>query len=344
MSWQEFPWQEEEPDPDRDRLCTGTRSPTHLDCRIEGANFRREQAAPKDEVVVCAYNVERGLRLEDQLRAFSGDAGMPSPDVLLINEADRGCTRSRNRNVAREYARELGLCYVYGVEFVELPRFVGPGGSVRRRCEHGNAIISRFPLGNARLIRHKRTRNWHSTLQRILRVGEPRLGGRVALAADVRVGERLLRVYSVHFESLTVGERMLRVYSARFGSSHRRRGSRGADGDHDAQARELIEDASGLSGGVVIGGDMNIGRFPEASAENGPREPAIRALVEAGYEDAHAALSAGQRVTTSSGVICDLIFGRGVRFTGAGIGPRAVWEGLSDHLPVWARVSLRFTV
>lgn len=323
MSWQEFPWQQQEPDPSRDRLCTGSTVPTQPDCRIEGADFTRERAAPKDEVVLCTYNVQRGRRLDYQLRAFGGDAGMPSPDVLLINEADRGCTRSGNRNVAREYARELGLCYVYGVEFIELPRFYGPHGSIRRRCEHGNAIISRFPLGNVRLIRHERTRSWDRTVQRILHVGEPRLGGRVALAADVIIGARTLRVYSVHFES-----------------GNRGRGSLGADAYREAQAKELIEDASGLHQGVVIGGDMNVGRYLGSLGEDEPREPTTRALVEAGYEDAHAALAADQRATTDSGVAIDLIFGRGVRFTAAGVGPRAVWRGLSDHLPVWARVSL----
>ena len=323
MSWKEFPWQQAEPDPASDRLCVDSRGPTRLDCRIEGANFTAQPAAPKDEIVVCTYNVERGLRLEDQLRAFAADAGMPSPDVLLINEADRGCTRSGNRNVAREYARALGLCYVYGVEFIELPRFWGSGGSVRRPCEHGNAILSRFPLGNVRLIRHQRTRNWHSLPQRILHVGQPRLGGRVALTADVRVGERMLRVYAVHFES------------GRRGS-----GPRAPDAYREAQARELIEDASDLNQGVVIGGDMNVSRYLGLHGANDSREPATGALIDAGYEDAHAALPGGERVTTDSGVAIDLIFGRGVRFTGAGVGPRSVWGGLSDHLPVWARVSI----
>ncbi len=342
MSWQEFPWQEEEPDPNRDRLCTRSPVPTHLDCRIEGADFTRRQAVTKDEIVLCAYNAERGLRLDDQLRAFAGDAGMPSPDVLLISEADRGCTRSGNRNVARGYARELGLYYVYGVEFIELPRFIGPGGSVRRPCEHGNAIASRFPLGNVRLIRHKRTRSWHSIVQRILHVGQPRLGGRVALAADVRIGERTLRVYSVHFDSPTLLSRIeSKASSWRTLSRRGGRGSRESEAYPEAQAKELIEDASGLTQGVVIGGDMNVPRYVGPGREDEASEPATSALVKAGYEDAHAALPATERVTTDSGVVIDLIFGRGVRFIAAGVGPRAVWGGLSDHLPVWARVRIQ---
>lgn len=323
MSWQEFPWQQQEPDPSRDRLCTGSTVRNQPDCRIEGANFTREPAAPKDEIVLCAYNVQRGRRLQDQLRAFGGDAGVQTPDVLLINEADRGCTRSGNRNVAREYARELGFCYVYGVEFIELPRLFGPHGRIRHRCEHGNAIISRFPLGNVRLIRHERTRSWNSTVQRIVHVGEPRFGGRVALAADVRIGERTLRVYSIHFESGRGGY-----------------GPLSADAYREAQARELIEDASTLHHGVVIGGDMNVSHYLGSLGEEQPPETTTRALVEAGYVDAHAVLPVTERSTTDSGVAIDLIFGRGVRFTAAGVGPRSVWGGLSDHLPVWARVSL----
>ena len=325
MPWQEFPWQQEEPDLGRDPLCAGSLGPTHLDCRIEGASFIPRTEAPKDEIVLCAYNVERGLRLDDQLRAFAGAAGMPTPDVLLISEADRGCTRSGDRNVTREYARALGMCYVYGVEFVELPRFWGPGGSVRRRCEHGNAIVSRYPLGNVRLVRHRRTRSWHSTVQRVLHVGQPRLGGRVALAADLRIGDRMLRVYSVHFES-----------------GRRGRGSRSPDAYREAQAVELMDDASGLQQGVVIGGDMNVGRYLGLSGDDESVEPVTDALVEAGYEDAHAALPRRERVTTDSGLAIDLIFGRGVRFTGSGVGPQSVWGGLSDHLPLWARVSLGF--
>ena len=323
MSWQEFPWQQKEPDPTRDRFCTSRSDPTHLDCRIEGADFTRQPAIPRDEIVLCAYNVERGLRLDDQLRAFAGDAGMPSPDVLLISEADRGCTRSGDRNVAREYARVLGMCYVYGVEFIELPRFWGPGGRVRRHCEHGNAIVSRFPLGNVRLIRHERTRSWHSTAQRILYVGQPRLGGRVALSADIRIGDRMIRAYSVHFES-----------------GHRGQGSRGSDAYREAQAEELIEDSSGLDQCVIIGGDMNVGRYLALRGQDKSPEPVTEALVEAGYEDAHAPLPRDERVTTGSGLAIDLIFGRGVEFTASGVGPRKVWGSLSDHLSVWARVSL----
>jgi endonuclease/exonuclease/phosphatase family metal-dependent hydrolase len=319
-TWREFPWDE----PGPDRLCTGQRGGTHLQCRSEGADFTTASAPAADQLVVCAYNVERGLRSVEQLEAFASGGGMPMPDVLLISEADRGCTRSGGRNVAREYARTLGMYYVYGVEFVELPRVLGPSGRIRTPCEHGNAIVSRYPLGNVRVIRHTRTRSWSSPTQRLLRVGQPRFGGRIAVAADVRVGDRLLRVYAVHFES-----------------GHLRYGPRRRNGYRVAQAGELVADAAGLEHGVVIGGDMNVVGFLDSLRGSGVHEPTTAALAGAGFADAHAALAPDERITTDDGLVIDLIVGRGVRFVEAGVGRRDVWGGLSDHLPVWTRLEWR---
>ncbi len=319
-SWREFPWRPEAPDARSDRLCAPGHFRDRPECRIEGADFTTGPTAPKNELVIWAYNIERGLRIDDQLQAISGDSGMPDPDVLLISEADRGCTRTGDRNIAREYARELGMYYVFGVEFIELPRFWGPGGRIRDRCEHGNAIISRYPIGNVRLIRHRRSRSWNSRVQRLARVGQPRLGGRVAIAADVRVGEHLLRTYAVHFES-----------------GHVRVGPTNRDAYRCAQARELVADASGLQRGVVIGGDMNVVRHLAVDAGE---EPTTMALSEAGFEDAHASLPRSERTTADSGLSIDLIVGRGLRFTGAGVGTRSIWGDLSDHLPIWASITV----
>lgn len=320
-NWQEFPWQPAPSNPRHERLCSGGLSSQPV-CRIEGEDLAGSPAPPRDEIVVWTYNAERGLRLEEQLSALD-DPGMPPPDILLLNEADRGCTRTGYRSVAREYARKLGMYYVYGTEFVELPRIwepsrrVFPLQTVWSRCEHGNAILSRYPLGNVRLLRHRSSRSWNSFWQRTFRVGEPRLGGRMALAADVRIGERLLRVYSVHFESGWL-----------------------ADDFRRAEVGELIDDAAKVPHGVIIGGDMNCGHYITVLKGEMEREPVTDALFASGYDDAHADLPVEMRITTDSHAIIDLVFGRGVQFTEAGVAPRVFWGGLSDHLPVWARVRL----
>jgi endonuclease/exonuclease/phosphatase family metal-dependent hydrolase len=143
----------------------------------------------------------------------------------------------------------------------------------------------------------------------------------VAVTADVRVGERLLRVYSVHFES-----------------GHLRFGPGNRDVYRSAQAKELVDDVVGLEHGVVIGGDMNVVRFLDSLRDGGTREPTTAALADAGFDDAHAALTPSERITTDDGLVIDLIVGRGVRFVESGVGRLETWGGLSDHLPVWTRL------
>src|SRR5262245_16657970 len=93
----------------RDPLCReaanvdGAADPVRITCRVESGHYAAPATASWP-LSVMSYNVERGVRLDDQLRAFArGD--IPRPDLLLMSEADRGCTRSGGRNVAREYAR-----------------------------------------------------------------------------------------------------------------------------------------------------------------------------------------------------------------------------------------------
>jgi endonuclease/exonuclease/phosphatase family metal-dependent hydrolase len=279
---------------------------------------------PTDELVVCAYNVERGLCLDAQLEAFTAARDFATPDVLLLSEADRGCSRTGDRNVAAEYAQALGMNYVYAVEFVELPRFWGPGGgAIRSECEHGNAIVSRYPLGNVRAIRHARSRNWNSRLQRTLRIGQPRLGGRVALVADARVGDRLVRCCAVHFES-----------------GRRRKGTENRDRYRTSQAREVIEDARSVGHAVMIGGDMNVVDYLGSLLGDSRQDPTTSAFLDDGYADAHSSLRPADRITSDSNVLLDLIFVRNLEVIDAGVGSSAEWANLSDHLPVWVRVRL----
>jgi endonuclease/exonuclease/phosphatase family metal-dependent hydrolase len=315
----EFPWRVDVPDVRRERLCRGgSGDPIRIDCALEGASFVPAPVPPRDEIVLMAYNLERGMKAEAQVEALLADGSIPRPDVILVSEADRGCTRTDYKDITRGWAKAMAMNYVYGTEFIELPRLWGPaGGRMRGRCEHGNAILSRYPIGNVRLIRHASNISWYSWWQRLFRVGEPRLGGRMALAADVKVGEKILRLYSVHFESK--------------GGNEPFRGG---------QAAELAEDALSAPAGAVIGGDMNSGAYLADLREGTKKDSATLALFARGYADAHARLAPDDRITTRSGVVIDLLFGRGVQFLEAGIGAKEWWGGLSDHLPVWAKLRL----
>ena len=190
-----------------ERLCADAAAPddasdtTFIDCEMEGASFSTEEPSAKDELVVLAYNILRGFEVDGQLEMIRSGIDFPVPDILLLSEVDRGCARTDFRNIAREYAEGLGYHYVYATEFLELPGDRGPSGPYDPPvCEHGNAIVSRYPLGNVRQIRHAQNRSWYMP-PGTPNPDEPRLGGRITIAADAKIGTRLVRIYVLHLES-----------------------------------------------------------------------------------------------------------------------------------------------
>ncbi|MGD8316847.1 MAG: endonuclease/exonuclease/phosphatase family protein [Myxococcales bacterium] len=321
--FEEFEWAQEAPDVRVDRLCDEAAAPdeapdtTFIHCRLEGATFSEGEPTPKDELVVLAYNVLRGFEVDAQLDMITSGVDFQVPDVLLLSEVDRGCRRTEFRNIAREYALRLGYYYVYATEFVELPGDRGDTGPYDPPlCEHGNAIVSRYPLGNVRQIRHARNRSWY-TPPGTPDPDEPRLGGRIAIAADAKIGSRLIRLYAVHLEST------LSALDVR-----------------DAQAEEIAVDAEGVSHPVIVGGDFNTFLY-FIDLDNGTlNEPAVKSFVDRNFVDAHQGLLLDDRYTTYDPVnmVIDLIMTRGLRVGAAGRCPPESCETLSDHLPVFAEL------
>lgn len=149
-------------------------------------------------------------------------------DVLVLNEVDLGMKRTDYRDVAQELAAALHMNYVYGVEFVEVdPIFeLGtepihlPDAQQDQRLQedlavdhqryhglHGTAILSRYPIRNARIFRFPVCYDWFgeeakaaSKLEQGRRWSahklfreridrELRHGGRMAVIADVQIPE-----------------------------------------------------------------------------------------------------------------------------------------------------------
>jgi len=322
----EFVWAAAAPDVRAERLCAEAAKPDgasdtiYLHCALEGATFARGVPPPVGIATIAAWNVDRGIKADAQMAVVAAGAAFPRPDVILLSEVDRGCARSQYRNVAREFAERLGAYYVFVTEFVELPASRGAAGPYDPPlCEHGNAIVSRFPIGNVRALRFARNHSWYAP-PGAADARQPRLGGRVALAADVLVGPRLLRVYALHLESEADWEDL-----------------------RAAQAREVVDDAAAVTGPVVAGGDLN-SFFLMADIERGSAvDAATQVFLRSGFADAHGGLPLDQRYTAHMlrDVVLDLIFVRGAPVVARGICPDAVCEGLSDHLPVWARIDLR---
>lgn len=311
----EYEWLTSAPDVN-ERLCKeaadpeGAEDKIFIDCRLEGESFLTEQVPPKDEIIVMAYNIERGYHADEQLDRLLNDPAIPTPDVLLLIESDRGCSRTQKRHITRDYAMALSMNYVYAVEFTELAREGGPGGTIEGSCEHGNAILSHYPIGNVRAMRHQDQRQWYDT-------SEPRLGGRVAVVADIKIGERYRRFYAIHFES-DISQEMRTL-----------------------QAIETAEDGLASPIPVVIGGDYNSGLYAVDLRYGTDSDTVIDAMIERGYQDTHAPLDAVARVTSpESGFVLDLLFANGDFMHAPGVCPKASCEGLSDHLPVWATMRL----
>jgi endonuclease/exonuclease/phosphatase family metal-dependent hydrolase len=299
------------PDVASERLCTPPADPEAdaitIDCSVEAASFAKD-TPPKDELTVVVWNIERGLKLDATIAALKEGERVPSPDILLASELDRGCSRTGGRHVAWDLAEALGMNFVFGVEFVELPREGGGGGTITDTCEHGNAILSRYPIGNVRVVRHATQQSWYDT-------EEPRYGGRVYVAADVLVGDAIVHAYVVHFES-------------------------GGEDIRRAQSTEVAADAKARPFQMVLGGDLNAAFYRLDLTSGSSLDGATTPMLEAGLLDAHAGVPVDDRATHEPGTILDILFTNGAFTRSPGLCPLQDCLELSDHAAVWTTVEL----
>ncbi len=319
--FEEFAWQSRTPDASAERLCPAAEAPDEppveeifIDCDVEGANLGPAQTAESSgEIRVVAWNILRGFESAEQIDLLKSGAFGPVPDVLLLSEVDRGCRRTEFRNVARDYGEAFGYYYVYATEFLELPSSRGTTGPYDPPiCEHGNAIVSRFPLGNVVAMRHAANRSWY-TPPDFPDPDEPRLGGRIAIRADANVDGRLVRLYVLHFES-TLEDLDMR----------------------DAQAEEIALD--GLDAAFTIaGGDLNSYAAIADIRLGTTNDKPTQSFLSRGYLDAHSPLATDDRITSFDvPLTIDFVFSRGAEATDRGLCPADLCRGLSDHYPVWA--------
>ena len=214
------------------------------------------------------FNMERGVCLEE-LGDFLESCPEVRPfDVILANELDDGCVRSGGKNTTLELARRLGMNAVYGLEFIELVNGADPKGF------HGNAIFSRWPVRRARVVRLPERYNWYFDRQR-------RIGGRLAILAELDVAGRPLGVGTIHLENRTHGP-----------------GRR-------AQLEAVLTEAEAMFPGmpVILGGDLNTNTFDgrdkdaiQAVAGSGPLQRRCLEDVAAWEECLPAAEAAGYRL------------------------------------------------
>ncbi len=191
-----------------------------------------------EQFTVAAWNVERCLFPE----ATAAHLGQVNPDVVLLSEVDHGMARTSQRHTTEAMADTLGMAYAFGVEFHELDL----GGPTERHfCKddfntlgwHGNAILSSVPFERTALIRLDDHGHWFSCDEGAADPDQPRVGGRMAIAAVLPTESGPVCVVSTHLES-------------------------NADAAHRHTQFEVMLDAIGsFAPGlpVLIGGDLNTG-------------------------------------------------------------------------------------
>src|ERR1700733_2066919 len=189
---------------------------------------REHDRRPLQRLRVVNWNIDRGL----QLPAIVDFLESQNADLLILQEVDLNARRTRRLNVAEEIARRLRMNYAFGREFEELTQ-----GSRTSPAYHGQAALSRCRLMNPRVIRFRRQSNfWHPRwyVPRTQPFQE-RIGGRIALVADIAKGENCVTVYNLHLES------------------------RGNSDLRHAQLEEVLMDAAKFApqSPVLVAGDLN---------------------------------------------------------------------------------------
>jgi endonuclease/exonuclease/phosphatase family metal-dependent hydrolase len=186
-------------------------------------------AKPGKTLRVIAWNTERGRYWREGVQLINETPALRDPDLILLGEMDLGMARSGNVHTTREMAAALKMNYAYGVEFLEFT-----GGEPQEREQypganewgyHGNAILSRFPLRDVKMLRFPGIAKWYGDYQK-------RLGGRMALLAKVPG----MTVVATHLES------------AREDSAARK-----------AETDLLLEEVRRYAGRspILLGGDLN---------------------------------------------------------------------------------------
>lgn len=184
---------------------------------------------PPSSLRIVDWNIDRGM----QLRGVIDFLADTNADVLILQEVDLNARRTRRLNIAEEIARKLQMNYVFGREFQELVQ-----GSKTSPAYHGQATIARWPISNPRLIRFSRQSHFWQPRWYLPKIDpfQERLGGRIALVADINIAGKKLVTYNLHLES------------------------RASDQLRHSQIAEVLSDATrqDAQSAVVIAGDFNL--------------------------------------------------------------------------------------
>jgi endonuclease/exonuclease/phosphatase family metal-dependent hydrolase len=254
-----------------------------------GSGVRVEAPAPfPSEIKVVSYNIRwrSGEDLRAIINLLRNDPEIGRASIIGLQEADRNKKRSGYTNTARLMADELGMHYAWAA-----PPLAEK--SSEREEETGVAILSPYPMKDVvRLV-----------------LPHPGPGGRrrAAIGATIRIGQKLIRVYSAHAET--------RISTEKRGEQL------------EAMLRDLKNYPQAVS--AVVLGDFN-------TIDGQSVEDTTELFTDAGFETPFP----NSLKTWKTFVLelkLDWIWLRDLRPSDYGVDRKV---GFSDHFPLWVKINL----
>lgn len=197
---------------------------------------------------------------------------LKAADVWILNEVDWGVKRTDYREVIRELGQALNMNWAYGVEFLEIdPKQLGTDAfddgetpkqqeqlremfevdPDRLRALHGNAVLSRYPIRDARLVPFTVGYDWFKEskirpLEKAKRKAAVLIGE--DLSREVRRGQRSTLYVDLDVPDAPLGQ-------VTIASTHLE--NRAKPSVRRRQLSELLNEVRDVPNPVIIGGDMN---------------------------------------------------------------------------------------
>jgi len=156
-------------------------------------------AEPPQQLKVVCFNIQRGQRILKVLGALATHPELAGAHVIALQEVDRFNVRTGSLDLASMMARELEMNLIYGIEFYELNEGVRRTGG----GDHGNAILTRLPFDEPRIIPLPLGFDWSRSRT------QPRLGRRMAMAVDLHWGKHRVPFINAHLENQCLGRSRL---------------------------------------------------------------------------------------------------------------------------------------
>jgi endonuclease/exonuclease/phosphatase family metal-dependent hydrolase len=280
--------------------------PVNPPCRFAVDSFStQDPKAVPARLRFATWNLEFGKNSAKVLETLQNEVALASADFLVLQEVPRDTLVSvpQRIDLARAIAQQQHLNYVYAVEW-------DWRNTPSRQGEWGIAVLSRYPLVAAELIRHTPLQDRWSD--------EQRYGGRATLAVTASVGGRLVRLHSAHFDY------------------------KGGQSGRALQGSEVRAgaDAPGLPAVQLLGGDLNTWECNPLAATCNQAPAAEQVVTDFLQSWADGTPGYWGATQLGSGLFpqrLDWIFSRGVTHQGGACVTSA--KG-SDHLPLWTDFTL----